>query len=140
MHGCHPSLLATLRGGNVNVQVLYCLPFVFVRDVWMDVNAKAAHGHCVGRSAPSGRANRLYCSDFCAKNQEFQKGHVALMGAYARRMSDAYCKGNCSRTSRRLQPACQPYIRGQMAFVCRMQMAFQDANGLRVQYIATYSV
>ena len=68
-------------------------PAVFVRDVWMAVKRKAAHGHCVGRSARSGRANRLYCSDFCAKNQEFLKGHVALMGAYARRMSDAYCKG-----------------------------------------------
>ena len=112
LNGCHPALLAALRGGNVDVQVPYRLPFKcatcgksLTRKQRWDIALAAQRA----QDAQTG-----YCSDYCAKNQpmgmheikEFQKGHAALHGSIhqqgleyigkrhvARLMSDAYCKG-----------------------------------------------
>lgn len=75
---CHPALLASLRGVNVDVQLPYRLPFdcgecgrALSRQQRRDIVHAVQH------------AQTGYCADCCAKNQpmafhglkEFQKGH-----------------------------------------------------------------
>ena len=112
LNACHPALLAAVRGGNVDVQVPYRLPFAcatrgrqLTRRQRQDVALAAQRA----QDAQTG-----YCCDYCAKNQpmgvheikEFQKGHVLQHARVqdqpleqvgkkhmGRLMSDAYCKG-----------------------------------------------
>ena len=112
LNGCHPALLAALRGGNVDVQVPYRLPFAcgtcgkqLTRRQRQEIALAAQRA----QDAQTG-----YCCDYCAKNQpmgtheikEFQKGHVLLNARLqdqpleqvgkrhmGRLMSDAYGRG-----------------------------------------------
>ena len=112
LNACHPALLAALRGGNVDVQVPYRLPFACGncgRKLTRHQRQEVALAAQRAQDAQTG-----YCCDYCAKNQpmgvheikEFQKGHVVLSASMrnlpleqvgkkhmGRLMSDAYCKG-----------------------------------------------
>ena len=112
LNACHPALLAALRGGNVDVQVPYRLPFACAkcgRELTRRQRQEVALAAQRAQDAQTG-----YCCDYCAKNQpmgvheikEFQKGHVVLNASVrdqpleqvgkkhmGRLMSDAYCKG-----------------------------------------------
>ena len=112
LNPCHPAVLASMRGGNNDVQVPYRLPFACDRcgDSWTSESRRAiALGAQRAQDAQTG-----YCSDYCSKNQpmgyheikEFQKGHMALHASLAEKdlqtigkrhatrfLSDAYCKG-----------------------------------------------
>ena len=112
LNPCHPAVLASMRGGNNDVQVPYRLPFACDRcgDSSTPESRRAiALGAQRAQDAPTG-----YCSDYCSKNQpmgyreikEFQKGHMALHASLAEKdlqtigkrhaarfLSDAYCKG-----------------------------------------------
>ena len=112
LNACHPALLAALRGGNVDVQVPYRLPFACAncgRELTRRQRQEVALAAQRAQDAQTG-----YCCDYCAKNQpmgvheikEFQKGHVVLNACVrdqpleqvgkkhmGRLMSDAYCKG-----------------------------------------------
>ena len=112
LNPCHPAVLASMRGGNNDVQVPYRLPY--------DCETCGATCNAKDRQTIALAAQRAqdaqtgYCSDYCSKNQpmgfheikEFQKGHIALHAGlknasvqtigkrHANRfLSDAYCKG-----------------------------------------------
>ena len=114
LNGCHPALLAGIRGGNVDVQVPYRLPYA-CRTCGQKLSA-AQRRAVAGAVQRAQDAQTGYCSDYCAKNQpmafheirEFQKGHCKLHAEILQRgdslenvgkkhamriMSDAYCKG-----------------------------------------------
>ena len=114
LNGCHPALLAGIRGGNVDVQVPYRLPYACrTCGQRLDAAQRQAVAGAVRRAQD---AQTGYCSDYCAKNQpmafheirEFQKGHCKLHAEILQRgdsvdkvgkkhamriMSDAYLKG-----------------------------------------------
>ena len=114
LNGCHPALLAGIRGGNVDVQVPYRLPYA-CRTCGQKLTA-AQRRAVAGAVQRAQDAQTGYCSDYCAKNQpmafheirEFQKGHCKLHAEILQRgdsldkvgkkhamriMSDAYLKG-----------------------------------------------
>ena len=114
LNGCHPALLAGIRGGNVDVQVPYRLPYA-CRTCGKKLDATQRHA-VAGAMQRAQDAQTGYCSDYCAKNQpmafheirEFQKGHCKLHAEILQRgdsldkvgkkhamriMSDAYLKG-----------------------------------------------
>ena len=114
LNPCHPAMLAGIRGGNVDVQVPYRLPFACAT-----CGTELSDGQRAGVVAAVQRAQDAqtgYCSDYCAKNQpmafheirEFLKGHSRLQAEAVARgdplekvgkkhamriMSDAYQKG-----------------------------------------------
>ena len=112
LNPCHPAVLASMRGGNNDVQVPYRLPFGCDRcgeSSTSESRRAIALGAQRAQDAQTG-----YCSDYCSKNQpmgyreikEFQKGHMALHASLAEKdlqtigkrhatrfLSDAYCKG-----------------------------------------------
>ena len=114
LNGCHPAMLAGIRGGNVDVQVPYRLPYACrTCGKKLDATQRRAVAGAVQRAQD---AQTGYCSDYCAKNQpmafheirEFQKGHCKLHAEILQRgdsldkvgkkhamriMSDAYLKG-----------------------------------------------
>ena len=109
---CHPAMLASLRGANVNVQVPYRLPFDCQR---CGSDLSAAQRREIVRAAQRAQdAQTGYCADYCAKSQpmafheikEMQKGQQRLQQSMqkepvekigqrtaTRFLSDAYCKG-----------------------------------------------
>ena len=112
LNPCHPAILATMRGGNNDVQVPYRLPYSCAK---CGQTVPQAERRAIALAAQRAQdAQTGYCSDYCSKNQpmgfheikEFQKGHVALHASlkdasvqtlgkrHANRfLSDAYCKG-----------------------------------------------
>eukprot|EP00438_Fugacium_kawagutii_P033974 Skav228932 [mRNA] locus=scaffold2181:248822:258688:+ [translate_table: standard] len=112
LNPCHPAILASMRGGNNDVQIPYRLPFSC--DVCGAAPSQRQMQQIALAAQRAQDAQAGYCSDYCAKNQpmgfheikEFQKGHVALNASlkqenlttigkrHANRfLSDAYCKG-----------------------------------------------
>ena len=112
LNPCHPAILASMRGGNNDVQVPYRLPYACAK---CGTTVRQADRRAIALAAQRAQdAQTGYCSDYCSKNQpmgfheikEFQKGHVALHAnlkdagvqtigkRHANRfLSDAYCKG-----------------------------------------------
>ena len=112
LNPCHPALLASMRGGNNDVQVPYRLPYACPTcGLSLSTQGKQMIALAAQRAQD---AQTGYCSDYCSKNQpmgfheikEFQKGHIALHATlkqadvdqigkrHANRfLSDAYCKG-----------------------------------------------
>ena len=114
LNGCHPALLGGIRGGNIDVQIPYRLPYA-CKNCGKELNASQKHA-VVAAVQRAQDAQTGYCSDYCAKNQpmafheirEFQKGHCQLHKDILQRgdsldkvgkkhamriMSDAYLKG-----------------------------------------------
>ena len=109
---CHPAMLASLRGANVDVQVPYRLPFDCQR-CGSDLSAAQRQAIvCAAQRAQDAQTG--YCADYCAKSQpmafheikEMQKGQQRLQQSMQREpvekigqrtatrfLSDAYCKG-----------------------------------------------
>ena len=112
LNPCHPAILASMRGGNNDVQIPYRLPYACLE---CGSTLSKADRQAIALAAQRAQdAQTGYCSDYCSKNQpmgfheikEFQKGHLALHATlkgeplerigkrHANRfLSDAYCKG-----------------------------------------------
>ena len=84
LNPCHPAILASMRGGNKDVQVPYRLPYACAK---CGTTVRQADRRAIALAAQRAQdAQTGYCSDYCSKNQpmgfheikEFQKEALCL--------------------------------------------------------------